>query len=156
MVERLSDEDKSLFKEAFNSFVKEEGGPIQVEQAGDVLRKMGLTPTLEEIEEYKLEIDPQYMGDISYETMLDLYAKLVKPPHELEDEIAKAFRILDKDKNGFIDATELRNTLTTIGEALTEDEVDEMIAYMDTNGDGKILYENFIKDEPGPTAAPEE
>ena len=57
-------------------------------------------------------------------------------------------RTLDKDKNGFVDAAELRNIMTTVGEALTEDEVDEMISYMDTNGDGKILYENFIKDGP--------
>lgn len=63
--------------------------------------------------------------------------------------IASIFcRILDKDKNGFVDATDLRNIMTTVGEALTEDEVDEMISYMDTNGDGKILYENFLKDEP--------
>lgn len=55
---------------------------------------------------------------------------------------------LDKDKNGFIDVTELRNIMTTVGEVLTEDEVDEMIAYMDTNKDGKILYENFVKDDP--------
>lgn len=52
MVEKLSEEDKTLFKEAFNSFVQEEGGPIQVEQVGNVLRKMGLTPTLAEIEKY--------------------------------------------------------------------------------------------------------
>lgn len=57
------------------------------------------------------------------------------------------FRTLDKDNNGFIDVTDLRHFMTSQGEPLTEDEVDEMIAFMDVNGDGKILYEQFIKEE---------
>lgn len=54
-VDKLSDEDKATFKDAFTSFVTgEDGAPLQIEQVGNVLRKMGQTPTLAEIEEYTL------------------------------------------------------------------------------------------------------
>ena len=43
--------------------------------------------------------------------------------------------------NGYINATELRHIMTTLGEKLTAEEVDEMIKEADVDGDGTINYE---------------
>lgn len=43
--------------------------------------------------------------------------------------------------NGYINATELRHIMTTLGERLTNDEVEEMIKEADVDGDGTINYE---------------
>ena len=53
----------------------------------------------------------------------------------------QAFRVFDKDGNGYISALELRHVMTNLGEKLTEDEVDEMIAEADQDGDGQVNYE---------------
>ena len=58
-----------------------------------------------------------------------------------ESEIREAFRIFDKDGNGFISAAELRHVMTSLGEKLTDEEVDEMIRETDINRDGQIEYE---------------
>lgn len=55
-----------------------------------------------------------------------------------EDEIREAFKVFDRDNNGFISAAELRHVMTSIGEKLTDDEVDEMIREADQDGDGRI------------------
>lgn len=55
-----------------------------------------------------------------------------------EEEIREAFKVFDRDNNGFISAAELRHVMTSIGEKLTDDEVDEMIREADQDGDGKI------------------
>lgn len=52
----------------------------------------------------------------------------------------QAFRMFDKDGDGFIDAMELRHLLTNLGEKLTEEEVDEMIREVDVDGDGRVDY----------------
>jgi Ca2+-binding EF-hand superfamily protein len=44
-----------------------------------------------------------------------------------EEEIKEAFKVFDKDGNGFISAAELRHVMTNLGEKLTDEEVDEMI-----------------------------
>ena len=55
-----------------------------------------------------------------------------------EEEIREAFKVFDRDSNGFISAAELRHVMTSIGEKLTDDEVDEMIREADQDGDGRI------------------
>jgi len=40
-----------------------------------------------------------------------------------EEEILEAFKVFDKDGNGFISAAELRHIMTNLGEKLTDEEV---------------------------------
>lgn len=46
---------------------------------------------------------------------------------------------------GFISAAELRHVMTNLGEKLSENEVDEMIREADTDNDGQIDYEEFVR-----------
>ncbi len=62
-----------------------------------------------------------------------------------EEEIREAFRVFDKDGNGFISAAELRHVMTNLGEKLTDEEVDEMIREADIDGDGQVNYEGIFR-----------
>lgn len=48
--------------------------------------------------------------------------------------------MFDKEGSGTISNAELRKIMTTYGETLTEEEVDEMIRDADTDGDGVVDY----------------
>ncbi len=61
-----------------------------------------------------------------------------------EEEIREAFRVFDKDGNGFISSAELRHVMTNLGEKLTDAEVDEMIHEADIDGDGSVNYEGRL------------
>ncbi|KAL5995498.1 Calmodulin [Asimina triloba] len=63
-----------------------------------------------------------------------------------EEELKEAFKVFDKDQNGFISAAEqLRHVMTNLGEKLTDEEVDEMIREADVDGDGQVNYEEFVR-----------
>lgn len=55
-----------------------------------------------------------------------------------EAELRGAFEVFDQDKNGTISADELRKVLTSIGDDVTDADVDEMLKLADVNGDGSI------------------
>ena len=63
---------------------------------------------------------------------------------EIEDEIREAFRVFDKEGNGFISTTELAYVMQNIGEVLSEEETDELINEADIDGDGNVNYEEFV------------
>ncbi|GFQ04479.1 calmodulin [Phtheirospermum japonicum] len=66
-----------------------------------------------------------------------------------EEELNEAFRVFDKDQNGFISVAELCHVMTNLGEKLTDEEVNEMIREADVDGDGQINYEEFVVDADG-------
>jgi calmodulin len=64
--------------------------------------------------------------------------------NENESEIIDEFGVFDKDGDGKITAAELTHIMKNLGEPLTQEEVDEMIAQADTNKDGIIDYAEFV------------
>jgi calmodulin len=63
----------------------------------------------------------------------------------LEEEIINAFRVFDKNDSGIITASELKHVMTTIGDKLTDEEVDALIREADIDGNGNINYEEFVR-----------
>ncbi|TYG90713.1 hypothetical protein ES288_A12G204400v1 [Gossypium darwinii] len=62
-------------------------------------------------------------------------------------EVKEAFDVLDENKDGFIDAKELRNALISLGlmEEASEDDCKTMIKGFDDNCDGRIDFNEFVK-----------
>ena len=60
-------------------------------------------------------------------------------------DLREAFRIFDKDRSGYIDMKEIIAVTTTLGQALTQEELTQFMAEADLDGDGKLNYEEFVK-----------
>jgi Ca2+-binding protein (EF-Hand superfamily) len=60
-------------------------------------------------------------------------------------DLKEAFRIFDKNKNGYIEVKELKNVTTMLGQKLTDDEFEEFWKEADVNHDGKLDYNEFVK-----------
>jgi hypothetical protein len=85
-------------------------------------------------------------------------AVVALPPRsdEFSDaEVQQAFEFIDINKNGFISAAEIRHLLICMGEMITDEEVDEMIRMVDSDGDGQVSFEEFyaLVTDPDPSRA---
>eukprot|EP01039_Chlorochromonas_danica_P000161 gene162-170_t len=65
------------------------------------------------------------------------------PPEFTEEEIISAFRFIDLDRNNFVGAAEIRHILICMGEMITDEEIDMMIAMVDVDGDGQVSFKEF-------------
>ncbi|XP_078486824.1 neo-calmodulin-like [Ciona intestinalis] len=141
--DKLSEEEQVIFTEAFKKFDSEGSNFISIDDVGSVLRAAGQAPTESELEDFKKELDPKNSGEAAFKDLIDLYARIMKTTLEMDDELTEAFRVFDKDLKGHIMASDLRHHLTTLGEKLSPEEVDELIKDADSSGDGKINYTEF-------------
>ena len=62
--------------------------------------------------------------------------------------IREAFRVFDRDGNGFITADEFRYFMTHMGEQFSDEEVDEIINEVDIDGDGQVKFIKKLKTLP--------
>ena len=81
-------------------------------------------------------------GRIDFEEFKNMMAKRGKTRNMLE-ELREAFRVFDKDGNGFISLEELKSVMRSLGENLTEEEFDVMIREADIDGDGQVNYDGM-------------
>ena len=63
----------------------------------------------------------------------------------MQEELREAFRLYDKEGNGYIKTTDLREILRALDDKLTEDELDEMIAEIDTDGSGTVDFDGEFR-----------
>lgn len=62
-------------------------------------------------------------------------------PSDDADQLRQAFSMMDRDGSGKISAGELKQVMRSIGERLSDEDVDEIIREIDMDGDGEVDYE---------------
>ncbi|KAG0680947.1 hypothetical protein C6P40_003700 [Pichia californica] len=135
--------DERTLQDAFALFDKSASGKVSTNNLGDLLRAIGQNPSLKEISNLQDSINS---NEINYENFKKIvnreggFKQLGKP----EDYI-KAFQIFDKNLTGFIGIGELKYILTTIGEKLSNDEVDELLKNVTITDDNSVDYAEFVK-----------
>ncbi|CAF2163335.1 unnamed protein product [Rotaria magnacalcarata] len=148
--DQLTEEQIAEFKEAFSLFDKDGDGTITIKEfgmkffsfldmylpkysLGTVMRSLGQNPTEAELQDMINDVDADGNGTIDFPEFLTLMARKMKDT-DSEEEMREAFRVFDKDGNGYISADELCNVMTSLGEKLTDEEVDQMIREADIDG----------------------
>lgn len=144
MADLLTEEQIAEFREAFSLFDRDGDGSITTKELATVIRSLGQNPTEAEIQDMINEVDTDGNGTIDFREFLDLMAHKMKD-FDSDEELREAFKVFDKDQNGYISAAELRHVMINLGEKLTEEEVEMMIKEADTDGDGQVNYEEFVK-----------
>lgn len=141
----LDDAQKARLRRAFSIFDKDDSGKISHSEMMGVLRLLGTNPTNGELEDIIRGIDLNQDGFIDFDEFARVWwvreQQNIEADFEIELELA--FKVFDTDGSGVITREELREKLTTLGEKLSEEEVEELLAEADTDRSGTISFEEF-------------
>lgn len=131
-------------KETFSFFDKDGDGFVTAKEIGNMMRYLKLTPSESDIYELVNDLVSKGNEKLNEAEFLQVLAPRMKRDLS-QDGIREAFKIFNRDNEGYISAAELRHCLTNYGEKLTNDEINDMIREADLSGDGRVDLEKFIE-----------
>ncbi|TVU02184.1 hypothetical protein EJB05_52327, partial [Eragrostis curvula] len=144
---RLDDEQLAELREIFRSFDRNADGSLTQLELGSLLRSLGLKPSADQLDALIQRADTNSNGLVEFSEFVALVAPELladRSPYS-EDQLRRLFGIFDRDGNGFITAAELAHSMARLGHALTVKELTGMIKEADTDGDGRINFQEFSR-----------
>ena len=132
---------REFFQRQFTLYDKDSSGTIPVADLPNCLRMCGQVPLESELEPLEHEADQEGKGVISFDDFCRALVSCMTTPRTIHD-LKEAFRTFDPEERSTISQHELRYILTTMGDALTDEEVNEFAEEMKTETDieGNFAY----------------
>jgi calmodulin len=143
MTDLSPEEKQELLKESFDMFDKDKNNLINAVELGNILLSLGYEIDESEPSQLIQEFDFNEDNLIDFSEFLKIIEKRGKYK-ELEEELYEAFKIFDKEGKGAIPTTEFRHYMLTLGERMTDDDIEEMIREADPQDSGYIDYRNYV------------
>lgn len=142
MVETLTAEQIQEFRQAFDIIDRNGDGAITADDLATVMRAIGQSPTSGELTDMIREVDADGNDNIDFTEFLALMSRQMRQS-DIDDELREAFRVFDRDNDGFILPQDLRTLLISLGLDSSAEVIRRMINEADRNKDGKIDFNEF-------------
>ncbi|KAL4237937.1 calmodulin-like 3 [Mactra antiquata] len=138
--QRLYEEQKQIF----DIFDEDHNGTICATELRSAMKLLGDDLSEEEVKKLIEAEDMDGDGStLNFEEFQRFLSK--RQPKTPEDKMKRIFKICDRDGNGSITAEELRSTMKRLGLKITEEDFQNLLAKADTDNDGEINYDEFVK-----------
>ncbi|XP_062541240.1 calcium-binding protein E63-1 isoform X2 [Armigeres subalbatus] len=159
-------DEKFYLRTAFDLLDRDQDGHVTPEELQFMLRNLGIHVRDELIDDLLREASRTGSGLIDETEFLQWVARIQALKEEsntsssgssssnsttqaadddLTQDLVAAFRVFDRDGNGYITRDELKSAMDMIGENVTEYQLNEMLELADADKDGRINYEEFAR-----------
>eukprot|EP00808_Paulinella_micropora_P029046 g23724.t1 len=129
-------------KEVFTLFDWDEDGKIQCSQIGTFLRSIGMNPAEATVQELEKSVGDTEFVDFATVQGLVATAKSKEGGVPSQSELKESFNVFDTDGSGTISGGEFRHVMMNLGEKMSEQELDNMMAGFNQN---EITLDTFYK-----------
>lgn len=146
-IEKSMTANQTVMRSTFDLFDKDSSGYISKDEFAQVLAALGQSPSRDDLDQMMKSIDVDGDGRVSFEEFASMMQQcLFTRGHLSEKDLQAAFRVFDKNRDGYISVSELMHVMSMLGHGeLSRKQAEDFIATADLNGDGKIEYSEFAK-----------
>ena len=129
---------------AFDIFDHESNKTVDMREIGTIVRSLKCCPTEGELHDILADVEEdEPTGYVRYEkfepTMMNILMQKRYMPCS-EEQLRKAFEVLDQDNKGYLTTEELTKYVTESGEPFTQEEMEEMISASVDPDQGVVFY----------------
>ncbi|GAB0089023.1 troponin C [Sergentomyia squamirostris] len=141
------DQKMAIIRKAFQMFDITKSGFIDTLKIATILTSMGQPYDKNELERLIKENDPEDTGKVN----IDGFSKIAGPFLEEDDaesthqELKEAFRLYDREGNGYITTSTLKEILAALDDKLSSADLDGIIAEIDTDGSQTVDFDEFME-----------
>ncbi|XP_076057127.1 troponin C-like isoform X1 [Oratosquilla oratoria] len=149
MTDELDDEKMAMLRKAFAMFDSGKTGQIEKEKIRTILNTLGANYDPEELEALLEECDLEGTGKLNFDNFVKVVGHFLEEQDEeaMMKELKEAFRLYDKEGNGFIPTSSLKEILAALDDKLTDKDLDGIIEEIDTDGSGTVDFDGKLMDE---------
>ncbi|XP_017025230.1 calmodulin [Drosophila kikkawai] len=139
----LNEDLMTEIREAFALCDPENSGLIDSDDLVFVLQALGYNYTEAEIYLIIEELDEDYIGKIDLRSFVHFMTKKYKV-YEKKENLVTAFKVIDRDGLSAITPSKLRAIYATLGEKISDEDLDAVFHEADVDGDGVINLRDFL------------
>ncbi|CAG0913453.1 unnamed protein product [Notodromas monacha] len=143
----MDDEQIQMLKKTFAMFDSGKTGQIDMDKIKTILNTLGQNFDEDELAALVEENDTEATGKCNFDSFATIVGHFLEEEdaEAMQQELKEAFRLYDKEGNGYITTAVLREILGVLDDKLTPDQLDEMIDEIDTDGSGTVDFEEFME-----------
>jgi len=149
MAELLSKDQLRMLQRAFEYLDPNKKGFIRADDLGTIFDILGQHQNDNSLREIVASVDKEGKGTLSFEALCNLGSKFFGEEEEdfekLREELREAFKLYDREANGYITTEVLQEILHELDPNLSEDDLDQIIEEVDADGSGTVDFEEFME-----------
>jgi len=146
MTEGADSEHQQMLKKAFGMFDQKKTGCIEVNKVAAILNTMG--QQFDDDELRTLCDSKAKDGKLDFDSFVSVASNFLQEEEDSEamlQELKEAFRLYDKEGNGYITTQVLKEILKALDDKLTPEELDGIVEEVDSDGSGTLDFDEFME-----------
>ncbi|PAA55975.1 hypothetical protein BOX15_Mlig012786g1 [Macrostomum lignano] len=139
---------KKRIADAFEIFDHEANQTVDVREVGTIIRSLGCCPTEGELHDILKEMEEEEpLPYVTFDAFLGVAMKILQEKRykpALEDQLLKAFQVLDIENNGYLTKEEIEKYMVEEGEPFSTEELEEMLSAAIDPEKGTVIYKEYV------------
>ncbi|XP_049282908.1 troponin C isoform X1 [Anopheles funestus] len=150
MSDFFDDEEQRMLimRKAFQMFDTAKTGFIETIKISTILNTMGQLFDEGELQDLIDEEDPESTGRVNFDGFANIASNFLQEEEDAEamqQELKEAFRLYDREGNGYITTSTLKEILKALDDKLSNEDLDGIIGEIDTDGSGTVDFDEFME-----------
>ncbi|XP_055641367.1 troponin C isoform X2 [Toxorhynchites rutilus septentrionalis] len=146
----MDDEEqrKLIMRKAFQMFDTTKTGFIDTLKIATILTTLGQQFDDGELQDLIDEEDPEGTGKVSFDGFANIASNFLieeEDAEAMQQELKEAFRLYDREGNGYITTSTLKEILAALDDKLSNEDLDGIINEIDTDGSGTVDFDEFME-----------